>query len=573
MLTRISSLPIWVRLVVGILLVVVVSLGGIVYWSVREQERSALAQAQRFAGGLTQVTLAALFVTMQSGEIDQQGAFLDRIRQNRGVQELTLLRGAKLDEQFGKRTGTRAPDATEERVIAEGKSYDGLEESGGKSIFRTVAPIVAMKSGGYDCVKCHQVPEGTVLGAITIRISMDEVRQATADVQRNMLIITLLVVAVLIAITYVLLNRTLSRPLGHVIDQLRDISEGEGDLTRRLDVRNTDEIGQLALCFNTFVEKLHDILSRVKGSATDVAAASQQLSSASEQLAAGAHEQAASLEETAAALEEMTSTVKQSADNARQASQLAGGSRASAEKGGEVVGQAVAAMAEINSSSTKIADIITTIDEIAFQTNLLALNAAVEAARAGEQGRGFAVVAAEVRNLAQRSATAAKEIKTLIGDSVQKVHDGSALVTQSGESLNEIVTAVKRVTDVVAEITAASQEQSTGIDQVNKAVTQMDQVTQANASQTEELASTAEALANQAGQLQAIVARFNLGQSDGRSRAVSAPTVAPKATTPTKAASRLGASVRRTSSREPALAGAHAATGSAPARDDGFEEF
>jgi methyl-accepting chemotaxis protein len=209
-------------------------------------------------------------------------------------------------------------------------------------------------------------------------------------------------------------------------------------------------------------------------------------------------------------LEEITGTVKQNADNAKQADQLAMGSRDVAERGGQVVDTAVTAMGEINESSKKIADIITTIDEIAFQTNLLALNAAVEAARAGEQGRGFAVVASEVRNLAQRSATAAKEIKTLIQDSVSKVESGSELVTKSGETLGEIVSSVKRVTDIVGEIAAASQEQSSGIDQVNRAVTQMDRVVQTNAAQSQELSSTARSLTAQAEQLQALVARFKL---------------------------------------------------------------
>jgi len=252
--------------------------------------------------------------------------------------------------------------------------------------------------------------------------------------------------------------------------------------------------------------------------ANSLASASQQLSAASEEISSGAQEQASNLEETASSLEEITSTVKQNADNAQQANQLANGSREVAEKGGEVVSNAVEGMNEINKASKKIADIITAIDEIAFQTNLLALNAAVEAARAGEQGRGFAVVAGEVRNLAQRSAAAAKEIKGLIQDSVRKVETGSELVNQSGQTLQEIVTSVKRVTDIVAEIAAASREQSSGIDQVSRAVAQMDQVTQANASQTEELSSTAQALAAQAQQLQDVVGRFNLDQAIRKSK-------------------------------------------------------
>jgi methyl-accepting chemotaxis protein len=249
-----------------------------------------------------------------------------------------------------------------------------------------------------------------------------------------------------------------------------------------------------------------------------VAAASQHVSAGVAQLSSGSQEQASSLEETAASLEEITGTVKQNADNARQVNQLALGSRDVAERGGQVVDTAVAAMGEINKSSKKIADIITTIDEIAFQTNLLALNAAVEAARAGEQGRGFAVVASEVRNLAQRSATAAKEIKALIQDSVSKVESGSELVNKSGQTLGEIVSSVKRVTDIIGEIATASEEQSSGIDQVNRAVTRMDQVVQTNAAQSEEMSSTAQALTAQAGQLQILVAKFKLGEGVERGR-------------------------------------------------------
>jgi methyl-accepting chemotaxis protein len=210
--------------------------------------------------------------------------------------------------------------------------------------------------------------------------------------------------------------------------------------------------------------------------------------------------------------------VRQNADSAKQANQLAAAARDSAERGGQVVSSAVTAMNEINASSKKIADIIITIDEIAFQTNLLALNAAVEAARAGEQGRGFAVVAAEVRNLAQRSASAAKEIKNLIGDSVRKVETGSEMVNNSGAVLLEIVSSVKRVTDIVGEIAAASQEQATGVEQVSKAMGQMDQVTQQNASQTEELSATAQNLSSSAEQLQAMVARFRLGEEQAGRR-------------------------------------------------------
>ncbi len=333
--------------------------------------------------------------------------------------------------------------------------------------------------------------------------------------------------AMLLAIALgVLASRQVTRPVREICMLLEDLAQGEGDLTRRLPVTRGDEIGQMARWFNTFVEKLHDIVAQVAQAAQWTGATAQQLATASQQLSSGAQEQASSLEETAASLEEITATVRQNADNARQANQLATASRDTADKGRQVVTSAVGAMGEINEAAGQITDIIDVIDEIAFQTNLLALNAAVEAARAGEQGRGFAVVAAEVRNLAGRSATAAKEIKGLIHGSAQKVRAGSALVDTSGKTLEEIVVSVRRVTDIIAEISAASQEQSQGIDQVNRAVAQMDNVTQSTAAQTEQVSATAQSLAAQAAQLQSLVGRFRLDTAT-RPRAIAPATPPP----------------------------------------------
>ena len=370
----------------------------------------------------------------------------------------------------------------------------------------------------------------------------------------------------------------IARPLGQAGEVLEGVAEG--DFTRKLELDTTDEIGRMAAALNRAVDGMRAALQEVSNSANSAASASVQLSAASEQLSSGAQEQASSLEETAASLEEITGTVKQNADNARQASQLAMGSRDVAEKGGQVVAEAIRSMKEINQSSKKIADIITTIDEIAFQTNLLALNAAVEAARAGEQGRGFAVVASEVRNLAQRSATAAKEIKGLIQDSVAKVEAGSELVNRSGETLTEIVGSVKRVTDIIAEIAAASQEQTTGIDQVNTAVTQLDQVTQSNAAQTEQLSSTAQALAGQAAELQAMVGRFKLG--DGQAggtrpvpasgRGASRPSAAARPVARGRRAVDAGRGpVRKTD--EVLMPAVPVGSNGKGHKDDGFEEF
>lgn len=262
--------------------------------------------------------------------------------------------------------------------------------------------------------------------------------------------------------------------------------------------------------YNEAKVALGALIAQAQIAVGSIADASNEVMTGNDDLAQRTEEQAASLEETASSMEEMTSTVKQNADNAKQANQLAMQARESAEKGGQVVNSAVATMEEINAASKRIADIISVIDEIAFQTNLLALNAAVEAARVGEQGRGFAVVAAEVRNLAGRSATAAKEIKGLVQDSVQKVQEGSSLVNQSGAQLDEIVTSVKKVADIIAEITAAAQEQSAGIEQVNRAIVQMDQITQQNAALVEEASAASQSMNRQAGDLQTVIERFTI---------------------------------------------------------------
>jgi len=290
-----------------------------------------------------------------------------------------------------------------------------------------------------------------------------------------------------------------------------------GDLTQRAEVSSQDELGQMAQQLNLTVESIERVLGEVRTVSSALADAAGSLAASSDQISQGAQQQAASLEETAASLEEITATVKQSAGNAQQADQVAVGSRDVAERGGSVVAGAISAMDEITKASRRIGDIITTIDEIALQTNLLALNAAVEAARAGEQGRGFAVVASEVGNLAQRSAAAAKEVKTLIQDSLERIQAGHELVGESGRALNDIIVSVKKVTGIVGEIASAAREQSIGVDHVNQAVSQMDQVTQSNAAQTDQLSHTAQGLAEHAEHLKQLLLRFQLSGPNERS--------------------------------------------------------
>lgn len=312
-------------------------------------------------------------------------------------------------------------------------------------------------------------------------------------------------------------NQKVFDDLGRVLSAL-----SQGRLTETIQTEYKGAFGRIRDDVNTTVGKLIGVVEQIQMSSDIVNSSAVQLASGNENLSQRTTQQAASLEETAASIEELTSTVRHNADNASQANQLATATRSLAERGGDVVGRAVKAMGEINASSKQIADIVSVIDDIAFQTNLLALNAAVEAARAGEQGRGFAVVASEVRTLARRSADSAKEIKSLIQDSVAKVDNGSQLVDESGRTLEEIVGSVKRVTDLIAEITAASREQATGVDEINKAVSQMDQVTTQNASLVDEASAGTHALSEQSRALAELVAFFDLGTAKRRTERTTA---------------------------------------------------
>jgi len=307
----------------------------------------------------------------------------------------------------------------------------------------------------------------------------------------------------------VLLVRAISRPLQRAVTVAQAVAAG--DLTQQIDVHSQDETGQLMQALRQMNDNLQGIVGQVRLSTDTIATASSEIAHGNLDLSSRTEQQAGALEETASAMEQLTSTVRHNADSAQQAKELAHSASEVAVRGGEVVRQVVDTMSSINQSSSKIVDIISVIDGIAFQTNILALNAAVEAARAGEQGRGFAVVASEVRSLAQRSAAAAKEIKVLIDDSVTRVGTGSALVAQAGQTIDEVVRSVQRVSEVVTDISAAGQEQSQGIEEVNNAITQMDETTQQNAALVEQAAAAAQSMQEQAARLSEAVSVFRLG--------------------------------------------------------------
>jgi methyl-accepting chemotaxis protein len=391
-------------------------------------------------------------------------------------------------------TGKKAADIPAEGLdaIRQGKTYEYADAKGEMHLLQPV--------------HLHaDIPPWAVKLSFPQRVVTADAR----DLLSYTLVVSVVCAVAAAAVLISVLNR-LTKPLRLLGTAMAGLAGGNADLTARLDVNGNDELAQIAGGFNEFVGKLTHVLARVRHSSDNVALASTEISQGNADLSSRTEQQAGALEETAASMEELTSTVRQNADNARQANQLAQGASEIAARGSAVVAQVVDTMGSIKASSQKIVDIIGVIDGIAFQTNILALNAAVEAARAGEQGRGFAVVAGEVRNLAQRSATAAKEIKALIGDSVEKVGAGSTLVGEAGRTMEEILESVTRVTNIVIDISAASAEQSNGIAQVNQAIAQMDGTTQQNAALVEQAAAAAESLHQQAALLVSLVGEFHI---------------------------------------------------------------
>jgi methyl-accepting chemotaxis protein len=397
------------------------------------------------------------------------------------------------------RNGLSEYDVLRKKVLT--LSDAGKDDDASEVLLGNQAPIVKL----VDAIRQHLNYNALLgnTGAETAAVTMKN--------SNKWVIFIALLTTMSIACMGLLIIRKIVRSFTDAVRVAQTVAAG--NLSSRIEVTSKDETGQLMQALKDMNGNLMKIVSEVRIGTETIGTASSQIAAGNLDLSSRTEQQASSLEETASAMEQITSTVKQNADNAQQATAMAVSASEMATKGGGVVGEVISTMNAINASSSKIVDIISVIDAIAFQTNILALNAAVEAARAGEQGRGFAVVASEVRNLAQRSAVAAKEIKMLIADSVEKVGQGSRLVEQAGITMSEVVDSVKRVTDIVSEISAASQEQSIGIEEVNRAITQMDEVTQQNAALVEEAAAASESLHDQARNLAKVVSVFNLGNT------------------------------------------------------------
>ena len=437
-------------------------------------------------------------------QLNEGYQIVDRVKQLVGGTATIFMHDTRVSTNVMKEDGTRAVGTrlgagpVYDAVILRGESYRGEAMILGEPYFTA-----------YDPIKNST---GEVVGILYVGINKNEFFAAIRNILSNITYTVIAFGLVICLISIQMVRKVVMKPVNQGIDLTSEIARG--NLYTEISIERKDELGELFEALDLMQAKLTEVIHGIRLGANEVRNSSEQVGQGNIELSQRTQEQASSLEEIASSMEEMTSTVNQNADNADQASLLAQKAREEAENSRQIVGKAISAMNVIKKSSAKISDIIGVIDEIAFQTNLLALNAAVEAARAGEHGRGFAVVASEVRNLAGRCTSAAKEIKELIHDSVDKVNDGTKLVNSSGDALEEIVQEVKKVSDIVAEIAAASREQSAGINQVNKALLQLDEMTQQNASLVEEAAAASESMGAQARDLSELVSYFKLEEQE-----------------------------------------------------------
>ena len=476
------------------------------------QERTAVV-ADGVINGLNTLMVTKIGSQDVISDVAARATFVEKMAASEKVRELRVYRSKGVIDEFGVGPAPeQAADDMARTVLTSGKAqFKTIREAGGQTSLKAVLPFVASKNfRSINCLNCHAVEEGAVLGAASVTVDIKDDLATLNRINLGIWIGQAILQSIMFIVVTLIVRQLLAQLGGEphdAVDLAQSVSQG--DLSGHIGLRAGDRSSLLAQ-LDIMRESLGKVVSNVRQGAENVETSSAEIAQGNHDLSARTERQASSLEETAASMEQLSATVKQNASSAQQANQLAMNASRVAVKGGEVVAQVVGTMKEINDSSSKISDIIGVIDGIAFQTNILALNAAVEAARAGEQGRGFAVVATEVRSLAGRSASAAKEIKTLINASVERVEHGTSLVDQAGTTMTEVVASIKRVTDLMGEISAASNEQSAGVTQVGEAVMQMDQVTQQNAALVEEMAAAASSLKTQAHELVQTVSMFKL---------------------------------------------------------------
>jgi len=524
-----GNMKIWLRLVVGISVMLVLAWAAIIGWVTVQQQEMGIKQARDFSASVNQMTIAAMTGMMITGNIAERAVYLDQIQKTENVSELHLVRGEAINKQYGKGTADdRKADAVEQQVLASGKPYFAVQAGAQGEVLRAVIATTNQKDYlGKNCLSCHDGQEGAVLGAVSMNISLDSINSATREALLKIVVAALGLLILMIGFIYQFVNRSVSLPLVKLSDNLAHIAEGDGDLTRRLKVESRDEIGKTSEIFNTFMDKLQTVMREVKTSTEQVLVTARQLAAASQELTRSSDHQSEATGAMAAAIEEITVSIANVADNARHAHEMASEAGALSCEGASAVRGAVGEMNKISASvgdskqmildleekSKQITSIVKVIKEIADQTNLLALNAAIEAARAGEQGRGFAVVADEVRKLAERTTASTQEIGKMI-EAIQQstqgsvrgmelssgqVQEGVQMAARSGDSMTRIEAGTGKVQEAVTEISSALSEQSSAANQLAREVERIAQMSEKNglsANESSQAASHLEALAS-----------------------------------------------------------------------------
>jgi len=508
--THRSKVPVWVRLVLAISAMLVVTWSLMIYLTYGQQRDAAIAQSRSFAQSVHLMTVAAITAMMITDVAEERGVFLEQVRNSNDVNDIKVLRYGTVLAQYGDGDTSESSATPEEKSVME-KGKATFTVSDDNSTLNAIIPILNSKNfQGKNCMKCHEGNAGEVLGAVSMKVRLDNAQAALSRFTWWISLVALGLSLPLLASIYYFVRRFVTRPLGGEPGAATDVANrvAAGDLAVDVQVRKGDT-SSLLFALKNMVDNLTHVVNEVRSSADSLSSASEEVNATAQTMTQASSEQAAGVEQTSAAVEQMTASITQNSSNAKVTDGMAVQASNQATEGGQAVQQTVQAMKQI-------AKKIGIIDDIAYQTNLLALNAAIEAARAGEHGRGFAVVAGEVRKLAERSQVAAQEIGEMAAGSV-------AVAEKAGTLLAEMVPAIKKTSDLVQEIAAASEEQASSVGQINTSMIQLSQTTQQNASSSEELAATAEEMSSQAINLQQLVAFFKVDAADAQPTAPPRP--------------------------------------------------